>query len=200
MASARRGLHPEREAGSFSRYSRYSRYSRAAWAGLLGTTLLSVAASLPGSPFAFKVPGAWFFGAPSPGQGGGIAQADAFTLLVELGCGFAGIFLLCRAWLVITREVVREPGQNPRHLADIVVWLVPLLVAPPMFSDDIYSYAAQGEMVTHHIAPICTVPAFSAQHPSSRWLKGSGSTFLLPTAHSSAVSKGALSNSPATEL
>ena len=167
MASARRGLHPEREAGSFSRYS------GAAWAGLLGTTLLSVAASLSGSPFAFKAPGAWFFGTPSPGQGGAIAQAGAFTLLVELGCGFAGIVLLCRAWLVITREVVREPGQNPRHLAEVlVVWLVPLLVAPPMFSDDIYSYAAQGEMVSHHISPYLYGPGVLGATPFASLAQG----------------------------
>jgi hypothetical protein len=33
------------------------------------------------------------------------------------------------------------------------VWVLPLLVAPPLFSRDVYSYAAQGEMVTHGITP-----------------------------------------------
>ena len=35
----------------------------------------------------------------------------------------------------------------------VVIWALPLLVAPPLFSRDVYSYAGQGEMVSHHIDP-----------------------------------------------
>ena len=169
MASTTRGPHPEPAAGSWT----FTRYMGAAGMGLIGTTLLSIAASLPGAPFAFKVPGAWFFGTPSLSQGGGIAQAGAFALFAELVCGFTGIILLCRAWWMIYREVARKPGRNPRDLAGIlVVWMVPILIAPPMFSDDIYSYAAQGEMVSHHISPYLYGPGVLGATPFASLAQG----------------------------
>ena len=33
------------------------------------------------------------------------------------------------------------------------LWLVPLLAVAPLFSRDVFSYAAQGEMMSHHINP-----------------------------------------------
>ena len=35
----------------------------------------------------------------------------------------------------------------------VAIWAVPLLLAPPLFSRDVYTYAAQGEMVSHNINP-----------------------------------------------
>src|ERR1700722_19887343 len=70
MASAREDRPPLAEEGS----SVFGRFRHAALAGLLGTTLVSVAASLPGAPFALKVPGAWFFGTPSLSQFAGVDQ------------------------------------------------------------------------------------------------------------------------------
>ena len=35
----------------------------------------------------------------------------------------------------------------------VTIWAVPLLLAPPLFSRDVYTYAAQGEMVSHNINP-----------------------------------------------
>src|ERR1700733_8002170 len=97
-----------------------SRFGRAAITGLLGTALISLAASLPGSPFAFKVAGAWFFGVPSPAATG-IATATGGALLAALACGFGGIVLLCRSWLVLTRSVMHSvmhtPPTSPRRLA-----------------------------------------------------------------------------------
>jgi alpha-1,6-mannosyltransferase len=149
------------------------RYGRATFVGLLGTTLVSVAASLPGAPFAFKVPGAWFFGTPSLSHGGGVAHASGAMLFFELVCGFAGIVLLCRAWLTITRSVATSTGDQPGRLARILgLWSVPLLVAPPMFSNDIYSYAAQGEMVSHHISPYLYGPGVLGATPFASLAQG----------------------------
>ncbi|HET6794304.1 MAG TPA: polyprenol phosphomannose-dependent alpha 1,6 mannosyltransferase MptB, partial [Acidimicrobiales bacterium] len=39
------------------------------------------------------------------------------------------------------------------------LWLVPLLVGPPLFSRDVYSYAAQGDMVTRGINPYLHGPS-----------------------------------------
>ena len=151
----------------------FGRYRQAALAGVLGTTLVSVAASLPGAPFALKVPGAWFFGTPSLSQFAGVDQASGFTLLVELVCGFTGIVLLCRAWVEIARRVAQEPGQNPAILGRVLaLWSLPLLVAPPVFSNDIYSYAAQGEMVSHHISPYLYGPGVLGATPFASVAQG----------------------------
>ena len=149
------------------------RYGQPLLAGLLGTVLISVAATLPGSPFAFKVPGAWFFGVPSAGTGDTVARASGGMLFAELAIGFAGIVLLCRAWLAITRSVTLRSEQRPGRLAGILaLWSVPLLVAPPLFSNDIYSYAAQGEMVSRHISPYLYGPGVLGGTPFSSLAQG----------------------------
>ena len=35
----------------------------------------------------------------------------------------------------------------------LALWIVPLLMVAPLFSRDVFSYAAQGEMMSHHINP-----------------------------------------------
>jgi hypothetical protein len=156
-----------------ARESIVGRYGQPASVGLLGTILIGVAAALPGSPFAFKVPGAWFFGVPSTNLGGAVAQASGGTLMAELAVGFAGIVLLCRAWLAINRCVARRGEERPRRLAGILaLWSVPLLVAPPLFSNDIYSYAAQGEMVSRHISPYLYGPGVLGATPFSSLAQG----------------------------
>jgi alpha-1,6-mannosyltransferase len=148
------------------------RYGRAAVLGLFGTALVSLTASLPGSPFAFKVPGAWFFGVPSPANGG-IAHASGFLLLVELTGGFAGILLLCRAWLSVVGDVSRATEQRTGRLGAILaLWAIPLLVAPPMFSNDIYDYAGQGELVSRHINPYLYGPGILGGSPFSTLARG----------------------------
>ncbi len=149
------------------------RYGRSACVGFIGAVLIAVAAALPGAPFAFKVPGAWFFGVPPFDYLGGIAHASGSELLLELVGGFAGIVLLCRAWLTITRNVAQEPETRPGRLAAILaLWATPLLIAPPMFSNDIYSYAAQGEMVSRHINPYLYGPGVLGATPFESLARG----------------------------
>ena len=38
-------------------------------------------------------------------------------------------------------------------MAVFALWIVPLLIIAPLFSRDVYSYVAQGEMMSHHISP-----------------------------------------------
>ena len=46
------------------------------------------------------------------------------------------------------------PACPIRQLAYMLaLWLAPLLVVAPLFSRDVFSYAAQGEMMSHHINP-----------------------------------------------
>jgi hypothetical protein len=64
------------------------------------------------------------------------------------------MILLTRVWLGLLRKLSRNPGVPVRRVVlVVVVWALPLLLAPPLFSRDVYSYAGQGEMVSHHIDP-----------------------------------------------
>jgi alpha-1,6-mannosyltransferase len=141
-------------------------WARPVLIGLLGATLIAVAASLSGSPLAYKVPGAWFFGTPANDPSGAIIQSSGLLLLTELALAFGGMLLLTRAWVAITRETMKVQGIRPWRLARILgLWSVPLLIAPPMFSDDIYSYAAQGQMVSLHISPYLYGPGVMGATP-----------------------------------
>jgi hypothetical protein len=40
----------------------------------------------------------------------------------------------------------------------LVLWATPMIVAPPLFSRDVFSYAAQGEMTSHHLSPYILGP------------------------------------------
>jgi alpha-1,6-mannosyltransferase len=141
-------------------------WRRPALMGLLGSAFIAVAASLPGAPFAYKVPGAWFFGTPANDPSGAIVQSNGPLLLIELALGFGGLLLLIRAWLAITRQVTSTPGSRPWRMARILgLWSIPMLIAPPMFSDDIYSYAAQGQMVSLHISPYAYGPGVMGATP-----------------------------------
>ncbi|WP_244931391.1 polyprenol phosphomannose-dependent alpha 1,6 mannosyltransferase MptB [Nocardioides sp. W7] len=69
-----------------------------------------------------------------------------------------GLGLLAAAWLALCRHVAVAVGAERdgalvlvRHA--VVVWSAPLLLAPPLFSRDGWSYAAQGTMAHVGISP-----------------------------------------------
>jgi alpha-1,6-mannosyltransferase len=58
------------------------------------------------------------------------------------------------SWLEIVRTLRRHPDTAlVRVLSIIALWTVPVLFMPPLFSRDVYSYAAQGEMVSRGVSP-----------------------------------------------
>jgi hypothetical protein len=68
-----------------------------------------------------------------------------------------GLMLVLGAWLVL--GLLLRRGASVRPLVRIAAaWAVPLAIGPPLFSRDVYSYAAQGFMVTRHINPYTSGP------------------------------------------
>ncbi|MGH9129541.1 MAG: polyprenol phosphomannose-dependent alpha 1,6 mannosyltransferase MptB [Acidimicrobiales bacterium] len=64
---------------------------------------------------------------------------------------YAGMIMLSVAWLAIGR---RLRGVAPRHVCAVaVMWALPLVLGPPLFSRDIYSYAGQGLLAHLHLSP-----------------------------------------------
>jgi hypothetical protein len=71
---------------------------------------------------------------------------------------YAGMAALCCAWLGLGRAL-------PSQRATLVIgaaWLVPLALAPPLFSRDVYSYLAQGTILHLGHSPYQSAPQLLA--------------------------------------
>src|SRR6202034_3212200 len=79
---------------------------------------------------------------------------------------YGGIVIVLGAWIAICGYVADHPGQPLRPLRLVaVVWVLPLLVAPPLFSRDVFAYAALGQLVARGVNPYLHSPA-SLHDPS----------------------------------
>ncbi|MFE9450445.1 polyprenol phosphomannose-dependent alpha 1,6 mannosyltransferase MptB [Streptomyces sp. NPDC006739] len=87
------------------------------------------------------------------------APASAQAALGLVGVYF-GVVLLIAAWLLLGRRVRGAEPPTPRALLLVLAtWAAPLLLAPPLFSRDVYSYLAQGAMVDAHMDVYAHGPA-----------------------------------------
>ncbi|MFD7706305.1 polyprenol phosphomannose-dependent alpha 1,6 mannosyltransferase MptB [Streptomyces sp. NPDC059785] len=76
-----------------------------------------------------------------------IAPESGRAALGLIGVYF-GAVLLIAAWALLGTVVRGPEPPTPRELLLVLaVWAAPLLLAPPLFSRDVYSYLAQGAMV-----------------------------------------------------
>ncbi len=118
--------------------------SRCAWScaalGLAGSVLVAYAAP---RAVADQVVGWWYVpGAPS-------GRGHSLVLV------YAGMIVLCAAWLGLGRSL-----PSRRALVCIAfAWMLPLALAPPLFSRDLYSYLAQGLILHLGLSPYHTAPA-----------------------------------------
>lgn len=83
------------------------------------------------------------------------AQAGRMSALL---LALVGLALLASAWLALCRHVALARGEDRRDALDLVrftamVWSAPLVVAPPLFSRDGWSYAAQGMLARVGLSP-----------------------------------------------
>jgi alpha-1,6-mannosyltransferase len=121
---------------------------RPALLGFAAMVAIAVGASLPSSPFKLEMPGVWFFGVPSTDA------ASQWGVYFTLAAVYGGLLLLMRVWWGMTRLYSRCPGVAIKRMMWVfALWALPMLVIAPLFSRDAYSYAAQGEMVSHHMNP-----------------------------------------------
>ena len=71
-------------------------------------------------------------------------------------CGFG---LIVWAWVRLGRGVLAGLVGSRAVLLATAVWSTPMLIAPPLFTRDVYSYLAQGLLALHGIDPYGTGPA-----------------------------------------
>ncbi len=122
-------------------------------AGLAASVAVVAGSVAGGSSFASQLPGAWFFGTPG-GPLGSLASQSRDAPLGAVLAVYGGLVVLTASWLVLLRHLRARPGVPVRRVVGVIaLWALPLALAPPLFSRDLYSYAGLGEMVSHHLDP-----------------------------------------------
>ncbi len=113
-----------------------------AWASLGTVGSLLVAYAAPGA-VSDHVVGWWY----APAVPAGRATATALV--------YVGMAVLCLAWIGLGR---RLPSARALMIV-AVAWILPLALAPPLFSRDVYSYLAQGTILHLGHNPYHTAPS-----------------------------------------
>ena len=73
---------------------------------------------------------------------------------VSLTMTTTGAVMMALAWLMLGRFALGERRMTRSQLdRTLLLWVLPLLIAPPMFSRDVYSYLAQSEISLHGLDP-----------------------------------------------
>src|SRR5580698_3543527 len=138
---------------------------RTALLGLAGSSAIVVGAVLGGQSFETHLAGSWFFGMPG-GPFGSFGSNSSLPPIASLALVFGGLILLSRVWFGFLRHLNGHHGFPVKRVVLVVaIWAVPLLLAPPLFSRDVYTYSAQGEMVSHHINPYSYGPSVLGATP-----------------------------------
>jgi alpha-1,6-mannosyltransferase len=136
--------------------------------GFAAMVAIVAGSSFTNSPFKFNLTSTWFFGEPLA-NATGASSLTKYILSVVLVYG--GLLLLMRVWLRLSEVMKLHAGAPIKKLWWIfALWSAPMIVAPPLFSRDVFSYAAQGEMTAAHISPYLYGP-FTLGVGSNAWTK-----------------------------
>ena len=95
---------------------------------------------------------------------------------VALGLTFLGLTLLLGAWIrlgaVLKQDALERRPRTPvaEMATTLAWWTAPLLVAPPLYSRDVYSYLVQGAMFAQDWDPYRIAPViYGADNISEIW-------------------------------
>ncbi len=112
--------------------------------GMLGTVLIAAGAV-----------GAAFGTDPNP-----VLDTTGFSWLgyghgkqMALAVVYVGIALLVWSWVRLGRDAKAGVVDRRGMLFAVGAWVLPLLVAPPLFSHDLFTYLAQGDLALHGLNP-----------------------------------------------
>jgi alpha-1,6-mannosyltransferase len=118
----------------------------AALSGFLGGLL--IAASAPVWRLAEQVAPTWRLTLPGVPHPGTTTESTLWFL--------AGLLLLAAGWLGLVHRAGRPGPARARIVmvaAVIALWAIPVSLGPPLLSNDVYSYVAQGEMASRGVDP-----------------------------------------------
>jgi len=132
---------------------------RPAVLGVLALLAIAVGSSFTNSPFKLDLPHTWFFGVQTKPVSA-FAPTNSSTMLLGITLVYGGLVLLVRVWIRLANIALRHPGAPITRLGWVLAaWVLPMLAIAPLFSRDVFSYAAQGEMVNRHMNPYFNGPA-----------------------------------------
>jgi alpha-1,6-mannosyltransferase len=78
---------------------------------------------------------------------------------VSLTMTTVGAVMMALAWLMLGRFAIGDRRMSRSQLdRTLLLWILPLLIAPPMYSKDIYSYLAQSEISRRGLDPYLVGP------------------------------------------
>lgn len=113
-------------------------------AGTAGTLLMAgsgyLAGAMPWSRPELLTSDAWLARGP-------VAHA------VGIAVWFVGLVLLLAAWLAAMARIRRGGLPVRWAVTTVALWAVPLVLAPPLASHDVYAYACQGQLYTAGLDP-----------------------------------------------
>ncbi|CFB05295.1 integral membrane protein [Mycobacterium tuberculosis] len=79
---------------------------------------------------------------------------------VSLTMTTTGAVMMALAWLMLGRFTLGRRRMSRGELdRTLLLWMLPLLIAPPMYSKDVYSYLAQSEIGRDGLDPYRVGPA-----------------------------------------
>ena len=121
--------------------------------GLTGSLLIAISALGSGA-----------FPVPNPLNGLRVLGLPGRNVTASIAVTYAGLGMVVLAWLWIGRMLTARgavaPAPEKRELIRTgLLWAVPLALAPPMFTKDIYSYLAQSATLARGIDPYVIGPA-----------------------------------------
>jgi alpha-1,6-mannosyltransferase len=71
---------------------------------------------------------------------------------------YSGVGLMIWAWIRLGRDVLAHTARGRAVLTTAAVWTLPMLMAPPLFTRDIFSYLAQGGLPLAGFDPYAVGP------------------------------------------
>jgi alpha-1,6-mannosyltransferase len=72
---------------------------------------------------------------------------------------YLGVAMIVWAWVRLGREVLSGTVVVQQVTATATAWVAPLLLSPPLFTRDVYSYLAQGALAVRGLDPYLVGPA-----------------------------------------
>ncbi len=130
--------------------------------GAAGSCCVLLGVLRPGSPFVAPGASSWFWTSPAIPAGHPESSGQFLGIMLV----YLGIALLLGAWFETIRALRTGCRIRLRQLLLLLVaWATPILLAPPLFSRDVYSYAGQGQMVAKGLNPYLRGPSVLGSGP-----------------------------------
>jgi hypothetical protein len=151
--------------------------------GVVGSVVVAVASLVT----SVVPPSSWVASFPITGD----LRATLPGRMAGLSFMVAGLGLMAWAWLSVGRQVMA--GLRPPVLRMTAYWSVPLLLIPPLFSRDAWSYAAQGALVAEGFNPYDVGPGVLSGHiveaVDPMWMQTPAPYGPLPLAYGGLVAR-----------